>query len=294
MANPRDVNNLLLHDLHDKQIVNLDTTLRETLHPHYPHYPASSLELAHPPPSRRRPLSRGRRLYHLPSSADFAAGRGGPHQVPDVSWSPCRRSHRAGGAPPHQTACGSPSCLRAKSKRSASGASTFGATLTLNPYVHSRYGPVTRSPSFRWLGQWALVSLCSAIQATGRLALAPVGLSPTEHVCLSGHALCGARVMDDEPIPAGAGFRSVSHPSGLALYRRDASHDCSCSITASAGPLDPGPTGYSRSRRAPPTARTPGCLDNEIGRSGAATAIPDVALCARTPPVRSLGGKAAI
>jgi len=100
MANPRDVNNLLhdllLHDLHDKQIVNLDTTLRETLHPHYPHYPASSLVLAHPPPSRRRPLSRGRRLYHLPSSADFAAGRGGPHQVPDVSWSPCRRSHRAG------------------------------------------------------------------------------------------------------------------------------------------------------------------------------------------------------
>ena len=60
MANPRDVNNLLhdllLHDLHDKQIVNLDTTLRATLHPHYP---ASSHLRAHPPPSRRRPLSKG-------------------------------------------------------------------------------------------------------------------------------------------------------------------------------------------------------------------------------------------
>ena len=93
MANPRDVNNLLLHDLHDKQIVNLDTTLRATLHPRYP---ASSHLRAHPPPSRRRPLSRGRRLYRLPSSADFAAGRGGLRQVPEVFWSPCRRSHPAG------------------------------------------------------------------------------------------------------------------------------------------------------------------------------------------------------
>ena len=158
MANPRDVNNLLhdllLHDLHDKQIVNLDTTLRETLHPHYPHYPASSLVLAHPPPSRRRPPSRVRRLYGLPNSADFAAGRGGLLQVPDVSWSPCRRSHPAGGAPPRQPDCGSPCCLRAKSKRSASGASTFGATLTLNPYVHSRYGPATRGHPSRWRRRW--------------------------------------------------------------------------------------------------------------------------------------------
>src|SRR5262249_12359242 len=41
------------------------------------HYPASSLLRAHPPPSRRRPLSREHRLYGLPCSVDFATGREG-------------------------------------------------------------------------------------------------------------------------------------------------------------------------------------------------------------------------
>ena len=53
--------------------------------------------------------------------------------------------------------------------------------------VHSRCGPVTRSPPRRWLRRWAsdqLVSLLTAIQATGLLALAPVGLAPTERVSL--------------------------------------------------------------------------------------------------------------
>src|SRR3990172_9144963 len=36
------------------------------------------------------------------------------------------------------------------------------------------------------MGFRASVSLRPAIQATGPLALAPVGLPPTEHVCLSG------------------------------------------------------------------------------------------------------------
>src|SRR3954466_7586354 len=59
-------------------------------------YPASSLLRAPPPPSRLRPTSRGRRLYGLPGSAAFAAGRGGLLQLLDVPLSPCRRSHPAG------------------------------------------------------------------------------------------------------------------------------------------------------------------------------------------------------
>jgi len=70
--------------------------------------------------------------------------------VPDVSSSPCRRSHPAGGAPPHQPACDDPCCLRAKSKRSASGASHFRGY----PCDHSRYGPVTRGHPSRWHCRW--------------------------------------------------------------------------------------------------------------------------------------------
>ena len=146
------------------------------------HYPASSLVRARPPPSRRRPLSRGCRLYGLPGSADFAAGRGGLLHWPDVSWSPCRRSHPAGGESPRQPDCDAPCCLRAESKRSASGTLHFRGYLC----VHSRYGPATRShPSDgSSMGSRGSVSLRPAIQATGRLALVPVGLPPTEHVLL--------------------------------------------------------------------------------------------------------------
>ncbi len=48
-------------------------------------------------------------------------------------------------------------------------------------WVHLRCGPVTRSPSRRWLCQSAsehLVSLLSATQATGLLTLALAGLTP--------------------------------------------------------------------------------------------------------------------
>jgi hypothetical protein len=61
------------------------------------HYSASSLLPALPPPSRLRPTSRGRRLYGLPGSVDFATGRGGLLQLLGASWSPCCRSHPAGG-----------------------------------------------------------------------------------------------------------------------------------------------------------------------------------------------------
>ena len=51
----------------------------------------------------------------------------------DVSWSPCRRSHPAGGATSRQPACDGPCCLRAVPNRSASGAFSFGATSAFTP-----------------------------------------------------------------------------------------------------------------------------------------------------------------
>ena len=55
-------------------------------------------------------------------------------------------------------------------------------------WVHSRCGPVTRSPSRGWLCRSASsVSFphsTDATHATGFLTLAPVGLTPTEHACL--------------------------------------------------------------------------------------------------------------
>jgi len=55
----------------------------------------------------------GNRLYGLPRSADFAAGRGGLLPWPDVSCAPCRRSHPAGGDSSRQPDCDDPCCLRA-------------------------------------------------------------------------------------------------------------------------------------------------------------------------------------
>src|SRR2546430_15463942 len=64
------------------------------------HYPASSLLRTRPPPSRRRPISRGHRLYDRLGSADFAAGRGGRAQVPCASSAPWCRSVSLRSAPP--------------------------------------------------------------------------------------------------------------------------------------------------------------------------------------------------
>jgi hypothetical protein len=124
MANPGDINNLL-HDLQDKLMVNLDTTLRAT--------PASALVRAHAPPSRRRPLSRGRRLYRLPSSADFAAGRGvaspdaGRVLVTVPSLTP-RQGHRRIRQP-----AAVPAAFARKANARPPGLRTFGATLT---FIH--------------------------------------------------------------------------------------------------------------------------------------------------------------
>ena len=147
-------------------------------------YPASSLLRARPPPSRRWPTSRVRRLYGQPDSADFAAGRGGLLQLRDASWSPCCRSQPRRTGPPRQPDCGGPCCLRGVIDRSASGA----LDLSGPSRVHSHYGPVTRSPSMSMassMGFRGSVSLPPAIQATRRLALAPAGLAPAEHIRFS-------------------------------------------------------------------------------------------------------------
>ena len=146
------------------------------------HYPASSLLRTRPPPSRLRPTSRVRRLYGLPGSADFATGRGGFLQLLDVSWSPCCRSHPAGGV------------------RLAGQPSTDPAAFAPNPRARPpgfRFsGPPLRSLALRpgdsltllpraWsMGSRASVSLRPAIRVTGLLAFAPTGLTPAEHVSL--------------------------------------------------------------------------------------------------------------
>src|SRR5204862_5015743 len=58
-------------------------------------YSASPLIRTHPPPSRRRSISRLSRLYDLPCSSDFAPGRGGLLQLLGMSLSPCCRFHPA-------------------------------------------------------------------------------------------------------------------------------------------------------------------------------------------------------
>src|SRR6266436_5139954 len=89
------------------------------------HYPASLLLRTRPPPSRRRPISRGHRLYDRLASADFAAGRGGLLQLLDASVSPCCRSQPRRSGPPRQPDCGGPCGLRGVIDRSASGVWMF-------------------------------------------------------------------------------------------------------------------------------------------------------------------------
>ena len=84
---------------------------------------------------------------------------------------------------PHRSARVMPCCLRPNLEGSASGVHLFRGHL----WVHSRYGPVTCSPSQGWLCRSAssgFVSSTDAIQATGLLTVALVGLTPTEHASL--------------------------------------------------------------------------------------------------------------
>ena len=107
------------------------------------HYPVSSLLRTPPPPSRLQPISRGYRLYDLPCSADFAAGRGGLLQLRDTSLSPCCHCHPVGGTDRLSQGAVRPAAFAPSVAGSASEASHCRGHLC----VHSRCGPATRSPS---------------------------------------------------------------------------------------------------------------------------------------------------
>jgi hypothetical protein len=85
----------------------------------------------------------------------------------------------------HRSARAMPCCLRTEPGSSASGSIFFRGHL----WVYFRYGPVTRSPSLRWLCQSAsstLLSSADAAQAKGLLTFYPCRSTsyPTEHVYL--------------------------------------------------------------------------------------------------------------
>src|SRR5437016_8717454 len=91
-------------------------------------YSASSLIRTHPPPSRRRSISRFSRLYDLPCSGDFAPGRGGLRQLLGMSLPPCCRFHPAEVRMPYRSDFGISCCLRPTEAGSAFGSTFFEAT----------------------------------------------------------------------------------------------------------------------------------------------------------------------
>src|SRR4029077_9831007 len=74
-------------------------------------YSASPLIRTHPPPSRRRSISRLSRLYDLPCPGDFSPGRGRLLQLLGMSLSPCCRFHPAEVMVPCRSDLGTPCCL---------------------------------------------------------------------------------------------------------------------------------------------------------------------------------------
>jgi hypothetical protein len=132
-------------------------------------YSASSLLRAPPPPSRLRPLSRGIPVIRPTLLRRFLGGTRTASPVAQrilVTVLPSLKQRKLG--------------LQNHLCRG-------------HPWVHLRCGPVTRSPSRRWLCQSAsehLVSLLSATRATGLLTLALAGLAPAGCASLRLDALC--------------------------------------------------------------------------------------------------------
>ncbi len=101
-----------------------------------------------------------------------------------ITWSPCRPYHPAGVESPPKPAFGDPCCLHPFSAGSASGTSEFSrppvGSLSLRP------GDARTNPKLAWsMGLRPSVSLQSAIQATGSLALTLAGLPPAEDTSLT-------------------------------------------------------------------------------------------------------------
>ena len=152
-------------------------------------YLASSLLRTRPPPSRRQPISRGMpvirpTLLHRFLDGTRTASPVSQHILVTVPPLPPRRSEST-----RRSGFVDPCCLHPNTESSTSGDILCRGHL----WVHLRCGPVTRSPSDRWLCQPAsdhLVSLLSATQATGLLTLALAGLTPAECASLRLDALC--------------------------------------------------------------------------------------------------------
>jgi len=147
------------------------------------HYSASALLPAHPPPSRRRQISRCCRLYRLPSFRHFRGGtrRASPvarcvlAAVPSLTTPP---EWIAASIGLRRTMLPSPLRLRARPP----GLRTFGATTRSLPLR-----PGDSLPSRGWGCRWVSghsVSLLPAIPATGLPTFAPAGLAPAEHISL--------------------------------------------------------------------------------------------------------------
>src|SRR5437660_5015850 len=145
--------------------------------------PASPLLRAWPPPSRLQPISRECRLYDCPAPP---ISRWDEDGFSSCSTCPCHRAapnHPAGVADclGQPTAC--PCCPRPTLEGSASGPFFCRG----HHWVHLRCGPVTRSPSRRWLGRSASsASFPPRMRPKLRrfLTFPPVRLTLTEHVCL--------------------------------------------------------------------------------------------------------------
>ena len=95
-------------------------------------YSASLLIRTHPPPSRRRSISRLSRLYDLPCSGDFAPGRGGLLQLLGMSLLPCCRFHPAEVSVPYRSDFGISCCLRPMEAGSAFGSTPFRGRLRVH------------------------------------------------------------------------------------------------------------------------------------------------------------------
>jgi hypothetical protein len=201
-------------------------------------YSASSLIRTHPPPSRRRSISRLSRLYDLPCSGDFSPGRGGLLQLLGMSLSPCCRFHPAEVVVPCRSDFGTPCCLRPTVAGSALGATHFRGHIR----VHCRYGPVTRDlpKGDLSIGFRILVSRHPAIRTTGLLTLAPAGLSPAEHasLCWTHNRTCG--------------FPASGSPTGFMTRHTAADPDAGCASASRRAVRTPRRAGNRGSRESAP------------------------------------------
>jgi hypothetical protein len=141
-------------------------------------------------------------------------GRGGLLQLLDISLSPCCPYRPAG------VSCrlGQPATCHAAfaTKQGARPPDLYFVSRPLMGYF--RYGPVTRSPSLRWVcrsASSASLSSADTTQAKGLLTFAPVGLPPTEHVCFFFWRHCFAKIPCALKIVRFPATMAASHPFTL-------------------------------------------------------------------------------